>query len=245
MFRSRRWQPEELAHAYDEWFRQWASPASTELDNTLFSYHDAALRIAGDAFQGARVVDIACGAGRLTRELVLRGAAEVAAVDLSEVALTIARRRTAELADRVTFRQGNIESIPLPSNSVDIAFCCETLEHVLHPVTALGELGRVLTPGGLLVLTTPNYLSLLGLQRLSIRLRRRLYTEGGQPVNNLTMWPRTFLWLRRAGFEVQKVEIADHYLPRRSKELKKLNIPRRLDPLLRPFGWQAVFRALH
>jgi SAM-dependent methyltransferase len=238
-------QPEELARAYDDWFRQWASPSSTELDNTLFSYHETALRIAGDSLRGARVIDIGCGAGRLTRELVLRGAAEVAAIDLSEVALTIARRRNAELADRVSFRQGDIECIPLPSCSVEVAFCCETLEHVLNPVRALRELGRVLSPGGLLVLTIPNYLSLLGLQRLSIRLRRGRYTEGGQPVNNLTMWPRTFVWLRRAGFDVRQVEIVDHYLPRRGKEPRKLNIPPKLGPLLRPFGQQAVFRAVH
>jgi SAM-dependent methyltransferase len=203
------------------------------------------LRIAGDTFKGARVIDIACGDGRLARELVLRGAAEIAAIDLSDVALTIARRRNAELADRLSFRQGDIECIPLPSDSFDVAFCCETLEHVLHPVIALRELGRVLTPGGLLVLTTPNYLSLLGLHRLSIRLRRRPYTEGGQPLNNLTMWPRIFFWLRRAGFDVQHVEIADHYLPRRGKQPRKLTIPPRLDPLLRPLGQQAVFRAVH
>ena len=184
-----------------------------------------------------------CGDGRLTRELVLRGASEVVAMDISEVALSIARKRNAAHLDRISFRTASIESIPEPDRSFPAVFCCETVEHVLSPPTALSELHRVLAPGGALILTTPNYMSLLGLLRSSNRLRRRRYTEGGQPVNRLTMLPRTAWWIHRAGFQIQRVHVNGHHLPRRGREARKLEFPRPLAWALWPFGEQTVFLA--
>jgi 2-polyprenyl-3-methyl-5-hydroxy-6-metoxy-1,4-benzoquinol methylase len=237
--------PEALASAYDDWYCQWASLSRKELDTVLFPYHEGALSVVGDAYKGVRVIDIGCGDGRFTRELVLRGAGEVVAMDLSEVALEIAEKVTADVATETSLQHGDIESIPAPSSSFAIAFCCETLEHVLNPIRALSELSRVLTPGGLLVLTTPNYLSLLGLHRLSVRLRGRRYTEGGQPVSNVTMWPRSVWWLWRAGFEVTSMRVYGHHVPRRGREAKAVTPCSVLGRALRPFGEQAVFKAVN
>lgn len=53
-----------------------------------------------------------------------------------------------------------VEALPrqidLPDASVDFAFCTEALEHMLDPMHALGEIRRVLKPGGLFLATTPN-----------------------------------------------------------------------------------------
>jgi SAM-dependent methyltransferase len=237
--------PKALASAYDDWYGQWAHLSRKELDTVLFPYHESALSVVGDAHKGARVIDIGCGDARLTRELVLRGAGEVVAMDISEVALEIAEKVTADLAARPSFQRGDIESIPSPSNSFGVAFSCETLEHVLNPIRALSELSRVLAPGGLLVVTIPNYLSLLGLHRLSVRLRGRRYTEGGQPLNNLTMWPRSAWWLRRAGFELISMRVYGHHIPRRGRDARALKLPSVLGRALRPFGEQAVFKAVN
>jgi 2-polyprenyl-3-methyl-5-hydroxy-6-metoxy-1,4-benzoquinol methylase len=191
----------DLADAYNDWYSQWLAELERGPEtHELFAWHLAALTAAGDDFVGASVIEISCGDGRLTRALITQGAAEVVAIDLSEVALRFVEYRCAGLPGRLTVQQGDIESIPHPAHSFDVAFCVETLEHVLRPRTALAELKRVLKPGGLLVLTTPNYLSVLGLRRFAWRLVGRRYTEGGQPVNRVTSWPRTALWLRQAGF---------------------------------------------
>jgi len=49
----------------------------------------------------------------------------------------------------------DITSIPLPDHSVDAIMCTEVLEHVPHPIAAIQEFGRLVKPGGYLLLTAP------------------------------------------------------------------------------------------
>lgn len=66
------------------------------------------------------------------------------------------------------------KAIPLSSDSVDVVFASDVLEHLVNPAVFVGELYRVLRPGGYLVLDTPNLASwhnifalLIGLQPFS------------------------------------------------------------------------------
>jgi SAM-dependent methyltransferase len=49
-------------------------------------------------------------------------------------------------------------SLPLESASFDTILCFETVEHLSQPEKLVAELGRVIKPGGTLILTTPNVL---------------------------------------------------------------------------------------
>jgi ubiquinone/menaquinone biosynthesis C-methylase UbiE len=49
----------------------------------------------------------------------------------------------------------DICDIPVPNGSFDAVLCAEVLEHLPDPQRALGELSRVLRPGGRLLLTAP------------------------------------------------------------------------------------------
>jgi SAM-dependent methyltransferase len=48
------------------------------------------------------------------------------------------------------------KGIPFPDGAFEFAFCIEVLEHVPNPYGTLGEIHRVLKPGGVLVLSVPN-----------------------------------------------------------------------------------------
>jgi len=61
------------------------------------------------------------------------------------------------------FVQANLDAgrVSLPDGSCDLVACIETIEHVENPRALMRELARLMRPGGLLVVTTPNQLSLL------------------------------------------------------------------------------------
>jgi 2-polyprenyl-3-methyl-5-hydroxy-6-metoxy-1,4-benzoquinol methylase len=104
-----------------------------------------------------RVLDFGCGPGYLLDLLVAQGVACEGA-DFSENAIAILneRLRHEPLFGGVT----RLEQIPssLPADAYDVVFCIELVEHLLDDdlETTVAELGRILKPGGTLVLTTPN-----------------------------------------------------------------------------------------
>lgn len=49
----------------------------------------------------------------------------------------------------------DVMSIPVSDGSYDVILCTEVLEHVPEPIAVVGELGRILAPGGQLILTAP------------------------------------------------------------------------------------------
>ena len=62
-------------------------------------------------------------------------------------------------AARFSFHHFNAEAEPFPFGAAtyDVVFFCEILEHLQHdPLAVLAEIKRVLTPNGVLILTTPN-----------------------------------------------------------------------------------------
>ncbi len=95
---------------------------------------------------GKNVLDIACGEG-YGSHLLSNVAASVIGVDISADVVAHARRKYGE-GDRVTFREGSCAAIPLPDTSVDAVVSFETLEHIAEHEVMLGEVKRVLRPGG-------------------------------------------------------------------------------------------------
>jgi SAM-dependent methyltransferase len=49
------------------------------------------------------------------------------------------------------------EHLPFQHASFDTVFCSQVLEHIPHPWLAAGEMARILKPGGVLILTCPQY----------------------------------------------------------------------------------------
>jgi SAM-dependent methyltransferase len=100
---------------------------------------------------GKRVLDIACGEGYGAAALKKAGAASVVGVDVSEEACAHARIKYG-----VDVRQGTAEQIPFPDVTFDVVVSFETIEHCSDPLRFLDECLRVLVPGGMLVISTPN-----------------------------------------------------------------------------------------
>ncbi len=113
-----------------------------------------------------------CGEGRHTIGALLETSANVIGLDLSIRDLEIAKSRLndfnlSDINTFCTFGVGNINDIPLESDSLDAVMCSEVLEHVDSPEESIQELVRVLKPGGVMALSVPRYLPELICWKLS------------------------------------------------------------------------------
>ena len=92
------------------------------------------------------VGDLGCGTGQLT-EVVAPYVQKVVAVDSSVDMLDAARQRVGT-AGNVDLRQGELESLPIEAGELDAAMLSLVLHYSPSPGRALEEVGRVLRPGG-------------------------------------------------------------------------------------------------
>lgn len=108
---------------------------------------------------GDRVLDLGCGEGRHTLAASLAGDVTVVGVDLSLADLQATRGKLAEFSGDVRGRpellSANAGSLPFADDSFDKVICSEVLEHLHDYERALGEIERVLRPGGLFCASVP------------------------------------------------------------------------------------------
>ena len=123
-----------------------------ELRTDFFSdsVRERALAVAG-AEEGRLAADLGAGTGFVTEALLANGVS-VIAVDQSRPMLTALREKF-PFPDRVETRIGEAGQLPIESASVDYAFANMYLHHVEDPERAIGEMARILRPGGRLVIT--------------------------------------------------------------------------------------------
>lgn len=172
--------------------------------------------IAGRDFSHKHVLEIGCGRGGFSCWFARTWPnSTLTAADFAETAITKGKAYAqSEKLFNIAWRVADIQSMPWSDGQFDVVVSCETIEHVPDPRTALGELARVLRPGGLLYLTFPNYFSLAGLHRIYRRvLRGEQFREEGQPINQFTMIPQVRRWVQLRGLQVLKVRSVNHSLP--------------------------------
>jgi len=104
--------------------------------------------------RGKAVLDIACGEG-YGSAMLAQTAASVIGIDISDEAVAHAAHTYAGIAN-LNYRQGDAAVIPLPDDAVDMVVSFETIEHHDRHQEMIDEIRRVLRPGGVLVLSSPN-----------------------------------------------------------------------------------------
>ena len=108
-------------------------------------YEEQILPLAAAHLAGARrVLDVGCGEGQIAR-LALRGDAEVAiGVDPTWGQVKVA----AERGGGASFARAGAAALPFASGRFDAAVACLVFEHITDVDAAIGEVARVLAPGG-------------------------------------------------------------------------------------------------
>jgi len=134
--------------------RQFAPVAANYATSTVHAAGpDLRAMLEAVALRGdERALDVGCGPGH-TGLAFAPYVAAVTAVDLTDDMLAQGRRLAAERGiDNVTFRQGDVERLPFPDGSFDIVTSRYSAHHYPHPLQALREVARVLTPAGTFLL---------------------------------------------------------------------------------------------
>lgn len=76
-------------------------------------------------------------------------------------------------------------SIPFADGSFEEIICSEVLEHIPNVDLAISEMARVLKPNGILIVSTPNWISLFGLARWVIELfSKKMISSDNQPYDD-------------------------------------------------------------
>jgi O-antigen biosynthesis protein len=102
---------------------------------------------------GKRVLDIACGEG-YGSEVLARSAAQVIGVDLSKDAVVHASRKY--LGQNLEFLIGSCDRIPVSDGETDLVVSFETIEHHDRHQEMMREIKRILCPGGILIISSPD-----------------------------------------------------------------------------------------
>jgi SAM-dependent methyltransferase len=116
-------------------------------------------RALGHLLPELEIADLGCGDGYLAIE-ASRFAKRVIAVDRSEAVLERAKalaavklaRRSPGEGGNVEWTRGELESLPLDDESVDVALLSQALHHATDPAVALSEAVRIVRPGGRVLL---------------------------------------------------------------------------------------------
>jgi SAM-dependent methyltransferase len=139
----------------------------------------------GSTEAGLRLLDVGCGTGHQLARWSTRGY-EVAGVDGSAEMLARARRN----APTADLHQAEVDRLPFPAQSFDRVACIEVLRYLPDPRACIGEMARVLRPGGHCLATASPLLALNGytlVNRLAVAL----------PVGRLTRLKQFFTTSRR------------------------------------------------
>ena len=103
---------------------------------------------ATDMRAGQQVLDLGCGDGRIAEYLSGRIGAHLTGLDYVPGAIRLARERTADKADPLTFMVGDLNALDLPAHYFDVILSIDTIYFSQDYARTVGDLAAALRPGG-------------------------------------------------------------------------------------------------
>ena len=146
---------EDPLQLYDQQAGNWRRRSPSSLSD--FTARPAIFDLCGDV-EGLDILDVGCGEGYCTRELVARGAASATGIDLSAEMVALAKEQESELGQGISYLQGDARSLEQPDASFDLVTAVFVFNYMTtaEMVTSLREMRRVLRPTGAVIFSVPH-----------------------------------------------------------------------------------------
>jgi len=164
---------------------------------------------------GERLLEIGSGMGHLVGQL--EDSFETCGMDLNHWAV----KESKAVVEETALQTASAEEIPFADGSFDVVIIKHIVEHLPNPEKAIAEIGRVIAPGGILILATPNLDSLL-------KPWKGKSWIGYQDPTHISLKPPSdwLNWIKDSGFALKRV-FADGfwdvpYVPVLPKQIQKL-----------------------
>ena len=106
-----------------------------------------------NALSGKTVLDVACGEG-YGSSIMADVADSVIGVDISEE--SVQHATSSYQKSNLSFQQGSASKLDFSDDSFDIVVSFETIEHLIEQEEMISEIGRVLRPNGVFIVSSPN-----------------------------------------------------------------------------------------
>lgn len=130
-------------------FDRWAG--LFDRSHVLKMLRGQALREVGELKEDDRFLDVGCGAGRLVLEAAPYVSRAVG-LDLAPRMIERARARAEKRGMQAEFHVGSAQELPFGDGEFTVVTCTTAFHHFPDPAAAVGEMARVLAPGGRVLL---------------------------------------------------------------------------------------------
>jgi len=182
------------------------------------------------------ILDLGSGVGYNLSSLIKRGR-NIYAVDISRSALEMSKYENQDLdLAKIKFIVADAQALPLTGQSIELTVCTEVLEHVDDLTKVVQEIYRVTKKNGYIIISTPNYLNLIGLYKKykDWRAGKEYWEPWGAHRDGFERFITSLKLeklLKTIGFKILKTQAVDYagawffFLPYGKSIIRKLLIP--------------------
>lgn len=124
-----------------------------EINGQIAIEHLHRYALASDFVKGKKILDVASGEG-YGSYILSKYATSVVGVDISQDAVKHASDKYKN--NNLSYVLGSADALPLNANEFDVVVSFETIEHLIDHQAMLSEIKRVLKPGGILIISSPD-----------------------------------------------------------------------------------------
>jgi O-antigen biosynthesis protein len=130
-------------------------PAKVDYNNVTYQRCQFAYQFAADFVRNKKVLDVGCGHGYGTAEMA-EHAADITGADYSQETVDNNQARYAEAFPNLKFVQNEVPPLGFADETFEVVTSFQFIEHLERRAAFIEEAYRVLKPGGVLLLSTPN-----------------------------------------------------------------------------------------